>query len=235
MTTMQLALIGNGRMGQAIALAAGERGHQVRTVVEGRENHDGMAITRERMAGVDVALEFTRPDQAPLNLLRLARLGIPAVSGTTGWSDRFAEVTREVATCGSALLHSPNFSIGAQLFLQAAADLAQRFADRAEFDGYLLDQHHALKRDVPSGTALRLRAVVKGVDPGRPFPISSVRAGSTPGSHTVAYDSPHELIRLEHVARGRQAFADGALRAAEWVRGRNGVFTFEEMLFGGER
>jgi 4-hydroxy-tetrahydrodipicolinate reductase len=227
---MRLALIGYGRMGRTLGALAAERGHDVRTVILGEENREGAALTATRLAGVDVALEFTRPDQAASNLLGLARLGIPAVSGTTGWFERLPEVEDQVRAHHTALVYSPNFSVGVQLFLQAAADLARRFAGHGEYASYILEQHHAAKRDAPSGTAVRLREVLTHADPAGEFPISSVRAGSTPGTHTLAYDSPHEVIRLEHMARGRSAFAAGALQAAEWIQGRTGVFTFGEML-----
>lgn len=231
---MRIALIGYGRMGQALGALAVERGHEVCTIVRSAESQEGSALTAERMGGAEVALEFTRPDAAPDNLMRLARLRVPVVTGTTGWLNRLNDVRREVTDHGSALLHSANFSVGVQLFLRAAGDLAARLRGREDYAGYILEQHHVAKRDAPSGTALELQNRVSTRDARREFPITSVRAGSTPGSHALAYDSPHELIRLEHVARGRQAFASGALLAAEWLRDRQGMFTFEEMLFGEE-
>jgi 4-hydroxy-tetrahydrodipicolinate reductase len=232
---MRLALIGYGKMGHALAALAIERGHEVCTIVRGAENPEGAALTADRLGGAEVALEFTRPEAAPGNLIRIARLGLPTVSGTTGWSSSLPAIEREVTAHGGALLYSPNFSVGVHLFLRAAADLARRLSGRADFEAFILEQHHAAKRDAPSGTALQLQAVVTAADPDRPFPISSVRAGSTPGSHLLAYDSPFEVIRLEHTARGRHSFAAGALLAAEWLRGRSGVHTFQEMLFGAER
>jgi len=228
---MRIALIGYGRMGQALGALAVERGHEVCTIVRSGENAEGAALNAERVGGAEVVLEFTRPEAAPANLIRLARLRVPVVTGTTGWLAQLPVVAREVAEHGAALLHSPNFSVGVQLFLRAAGDLAQQFRGREEYAGYILEQHHAGKRDAPSGTALELQRHLIARDTSRQFPISSVRAGSTPGSHALAYDSPHELIRLEHVARGRQIFASGALLAAEWLRDKQGTFTFEEMLF----
>jgi len=229
---MRLALIGYGKMGHALATLAIERGHEVCTIVRGDENHEGAALTSDRLGGAEVALEFTRPEAAPGNLMRMAKLGLPTVSGTTGWSASLPAIEREVNAKGGALLHSPNFSVGVHLFLRAAAELARRFRGR-DFDGFILEQHHAAKRDAPSGTALQLLAAVTAADPDRSFQISSVRAGFSPGTHLLAYDSPFEVIRLEHTARSRQSFAAGALMAAEWLRGRTGVYSFEEMLFGG--
>lgn len=231
---MRIALVGNGKMSRAIGELAAERGHVVATVVEAGENRASEALTPERLRGVDVVFEFTRPEAAAPNLMQLARLGQRVVTGTTGWLDRLPEVRRMVMQHGAGLLHSPNFSPGVQLFLRAARDLAGRFKGRPGFDGFVLETHHAAKRDAPSGTAATLRAALSKADPGREFPITSIRGGFAPGSHAVIYDAPFETIRLEHEARSRQVFAAGALLAGEWLRGRSGVFTFEQMLFGEE-
>lgn len=229
---MRIALVGDGRMNRAIAQLAAERGHVIHTVITGSENRSAEALTAERLRDAEVAIEFTRPESAANNLLRLAALRLPAVTGTTGWHHRLPEVTRAVTTHHSALLHSPNFSIGVQLYLRAAGDLARRFAGRPGFEAYVVETHHAAKRDAPSGTGIALQAALRAGDPARGFPITSVRAGHVPGTHEVWYDAPFETIRFSHEARGRQVFAAGALAAAEWLRGREGVFAFDQMLFG---
>lgn len=228
---MRIALIGHGRMNRAIAELATAQGHVIHTVITREENPGAAAITPARLAGADVAIEFTRPDQAAANLMALTRAGMPTITGTTGWLDRLPEVSQSVTTHNTALLHSPNFSIGVQVFLQCARDLARRFATRAGFEAFVVETHHAAKLDAPSGTALRLRSALSDGDGARRFPINSVRGGHVPGTHEVVYDAPFESIRLEHVARGRQVFAAGALAAAEWIAGRRGVFTFDQMLF----
>jgi 4-hydroxy-tetrahydrodipicolinate reductase len=119
-----------------------------------------------------------------------------------------------------------------QLFLRAATDLARRLAGRAEFDAFILEEHHAAKRDAPSGTARALAASLERGDPSRTFPITSIRAGAIPGTHLVTYDGPSESITLRHEARSRDGFAAGALAAAEWLPDNPGVHTFETMLFG---
>jgi 4-hydroxy-tetrahydrodipicolinate reductase len=229
---MRIALVGHGKMNRAIAELAPARGHLITTVITSAENRDGSGITRERLAGAEAAIEFTRPDQAPANLLVLAALGMPTITGTTGWLIRLPEISRAVAAHHTALLHSPNFSIGVQLFLRSARDLARRFAGQADFGAFVVETHHAAKLDAPSGTAIRLQATLRGGDPAREYPVTSVRGGHVPGTHEVVYDAPFETIRLEHIARGRQVFAAGALAAAEWIQGREGVFTFDQMLFG---
>lgn len=221
-------------MGRTVEALAVECGHTIHTVVEAEENPDGGALTRERLAGADVAIEFTRPTSAAANVRRLLEAGLPTVTGTTGWTGRLPEIERLVTQRGGALLYSANFSVGVQLFLKTARELARRFAGRPGFDPFILEQHHAAKLDAPSGTALRLQEAVRSQDPAHPFPITSVRAGAMPGTHTLTYDSVHETVRLEHLARSRLAFATGVLAAAEWLPGRQGLYTFEEMLFGRE-
>lgn len=228
---MNIALVGYGKMGRAIAQLAGERGHAVVAVVDAAENQDGAGLTAEGMATADVVFEFTGPDVAVTNLLGLARLGKRVVTGTTGWLGRLPEVSAMVKAHGGALLHSPNFSPGVQLFLRAASDLARRFGGQPGFDAFVVESHHGAKKDAPSGTAAALRRALQAGDPARDFPVTSIRGGFDPGTHVAVFDAPFETIRLEHQARSRQVFAAGAVMAGEWLNGRTGVFTFDQMLF----
>jgi 4-hydroxy-tetrahydrodipicolinate reductase len=230
---MRIVIVGSGRMGRAIAALAERRGHAVQALVGSAENAGGRALTAERLRGADVALEFTRPEAAAGNLRRLVEAGMPVVCGTTGWEADRPGVLELVERTGGALLHASNFSIGVQLFLRAARHLAAELAGRPGFDAFILEEHHAAKRDAPSGTARGLGELLAGADPARKFPITSIRAGATPGTHTLTYDGEHERITLTHLARSREGFAAGALAAAEWLPGRCGVFTLEDMLFGG--
>jgi 4-hydroxy-tetrahydrodipicolinate reductase len=229
---VKIAIIGNGKMGKAVAALAREQGHVVQTVVNRIENPGGRALTPERLAGVDVAVEFTRPDAVVANLERLIALRVPIVTGTTGWGDDLPKVSALVRDRGAALLHSPNFSVGVQLFLRAAQELARSFRDRPEFAVAIREEHHKTKLDAPSGTALLLQRQLWTKEPGRRFPITSVREGDAAGTHTLTYESRHEIVTLSHVSRSREVFAAGALAAAEWLPGRTGIFTFDEMLFG---
>lgn len=230
---MKIAIIGSGKMGKAVAALAETRGHQIHTVVGRLENAGGRALTSERLTGADVAIEFTRPDAVVQNLERLLELGIPTVTGTTGWTEELPRITRVVELRGGALLHAANFAVGMQLFLRAAQELARCFHGRSEFVVSIHEEHHAAKIDAPSGTALLLQRKLWAEEPGRRFPITSVRAGTTPGTHTLTYEGTHETVSMSHITRNREVFAAGALAAAEWLPGRRGVFTFEEMLFGG--
>ena len=229
---MRIAIIGNGKMGQAVAALAAERGHTIHTVVTGLENAGGKAITAERLTGADIAVEFTRPDAVVRNLERLMELGIPTVTGTTGWSDSLPQVEEVVRGRSGALLHAVNFSVGVHLFFRAARDLARSFRGRPEFVVAIHEEHHKTKLDAPSGTALLLQRQLWNEEPGRRFLITSVRDGDALGTHTLSYAGPHETVTLSHVTRNRDVFAAGALSAAEWLPGRTGVFTFDDMLFG---
>ena len=232
---MRLALVGYGRMGRALASLAATRGHEVALVVDEADNQAGGALMPERLRGIEAALEFTTPASAPTNLVRLAEAGVPTVCGTTGWQGELGRVAAVVRDRRSALVHATNFSIGVQLFLKAAEELARRFAPHREYDGFVVEEHHATKFDAPSGTALSLQSILTKTDPTRRFPITSVRAGSIPGIHALTYDSPHDTVALTHTARSREGFAAGALLAAEWLPGRSGVFTFDDVLFGENR
>jgi 4-hydroxy-tetrahydrodipicolinate reductase len=229
---VRIAIIGNGKMGKAVAALAEARGHTIHTAINRMENPNGRALTAERMKGVDAAIEFTRPDAVVNNLERLIELGIPTVTGTTGWTDALPRITALVEARKAALLYAANFSTGMHLFLRAARELARCFRGRAEFTVSIHEEHHAAKVDAPSGTALLLQRQLWAEEPGRRFPITSVRQGTAPGTHTLTYEGPHETVTMSHSTRSREVFAAGALAAAEWLPGRTGVFTFEELLFG---
>jgi 4-hydroxy-tetrahydrodipicolinate reductase len=229
---MKIAIVGNGKMGKAVSALAEKRGHTIHTVVNRVENAGGRALTSERLKGAEVAIEFTRPDAAVRNLERLIELGLPTVTGTTGWTEALPQITGLVEQRKGALLYAANFSAGMHLFLRAARELARCFHGRPEFVVSIHEEHHAAKVDAPSGTALLLQRELWGEEPGRRFPITSVRSGSTPGTHTLTYEGPFETVTMSHITKSREVFAAGALAAAEWLPGRTGVFTFDEMLLG---
>ena len=229
---MHIAIIGNGKMGTAAAAIAQERGHIIHTLIRRAENADGQALTAERLRGVDVAVEFTRPDCVVRNLERLSELGIPTVTGTTGWADELPRVSHWFRQRRGALLHSANFAVGVHLFLRAAREMARAFRGRSEFSDSIEEEHHQSKLDAPSGTALLLQGQLRAEDQDRNFPISSARLGDALGTHTLSYQGPYETVTLRHTTQSRKTFAVGAISAAEWLPGHEGVFTFEQMLFG---
>ncbi len=229
---MRLAIVGNGRMGAAVRAEALARGHEVGFTLAGDENRGGRGITRDRFADVAVALEFTRPEAAPANVERLLTLGIPVVTGTTGWQAELPRLSALARERGGALLVAANFSVGVQLVLRAAREIARWDASGDSFDVSIVERHHRAKRDAPSGTALAIQRAVREADPAHEYPITSIRQGYDPGTHLVRWDGRHETLVLAHEVRNRAVFAEGAVRAAEWLSGRHGVFTFEDVLFG---
>src|SRR4051812_81127 len=168
---MRIAIIGNGRMAKAVAALAPERGHSIHTVVGRDENAAGQALSPERLSGADVAIEFTRPDAVVKNLERLIELGIPTVTGTTGWERELPLVTGLVLQRGGALLHAANFSVGVHLFFHAASGLVRAFRGRLDFTSFIAEEHHKTKLDAPSGTALVLQRRLQAEEPARKFPI----------------------------------------------------------------
>ena len=229
MSALSIAIIGDGKMGRAIATLAPERGVEVVTIIGAGDNPGGRAVTRERLGNAQVVIEFTEPAAAAANITSALRAGYPVVCGTTGWLDRLGEVTRVVEETNRALVHAPNFSVGVTLFLAAAAAAGRVMRSVPDFDAHIVETHHAAKKDAPSGTAIALaNSARSGL--GREIPITSVRTGHVPGTHELTFDGPFEQIRFSHTARDRRVFADGALRAARWVPGRRGVFTMRDVL-----
>jgi 4-hydroxy-tetrahydrodipicolinate reductase len=223
----KLALVGYGKMGRLIEQLAPEYDFDV---VLRLNQSDG--ITPEAFEGVAVAVEFSTPAAAPENLQRLARLKTPAVTGTTGWLDRLPTVKAEVEQAGTGLVWSPNFSVGVAVFRKLATLSAQLLRDQAEYGAWAWEIHHDAKKDAPSGTLIHLVQAMKDAGYRRNIDTSSSRAGKHPGTHEIGFDSAADTITLRHTARSREGFARGALKSARWILSRQGVYTFEEVLFG---
>lgn len=228
--SLNLALLGHGKMGSAVARIAPERGFNLRLILTIESNPDGVAITEENFRGIDVAIDFTQPDVVVENIRRVAKLGVNLVVGTTGWDDRLAEVEKIVAESGIGLVHGANFSIGVQLFYRLAREAARIFAPYSMYEPYIVEAHHKFKKDAPSGTALELKRRIEPHLPSREIPTSSVRGGYIPGMHELGFDSETDSVTVRHNARSRQGFAEGALYAARWVAGKKGMFGFDKVL-----
>ncbi len=229
MSVPRLAIIGHGKMGRAVEQVATSHGWTVAAVIDATANHNGAGITRDSLGDADVAVEFTAGRAAPANVRACVRAGCPVVSGTTGWDDERARVEEDVLAGAGAMLWSPNFSIGVNLFWQVA-ELAAHLAGRTKlFDAHIVETHHAAKRDAPSGTALALQRLATEAF-GSDIPVSSVRVGAVPGTHELLLDAAFEQIRVVHEARDRRVFAEGALAAARWLIGRRGVYTMRDFL-----
>jgi 4-hydroxy-tetrahydrodipicolinate reductase len=225
----RLAIIGDGRMGQAISQLARDNGWRVTAMLGEGDTAGGSGINASTLAGARVAVEFTVPGAAVRNITACLRAGVPVVVGTTGWYDALPEVTRIAQETGTGLLWSANFSPGVNIFLELARYAGALLRPLAEFDAHIVETHHSAKKDAPSGTAIQIgKSVSEGLR--RPVPITSVRTGSVPGTHELMFDSTFEQISLTHVARDRRVFAEGALRAAGWLIGKKGVFTMRDVL-----
>ena len=227
---MRLAIVGMGKMGQAIAELGPQRGWEVVARIDAAESKAG--ITRETLGNADVAVEFSTPEAAVANIHAIVAAGVPVVVGTTGWYTQFDTVKSEVLSKNGALLTATNFSLGVNIFLQIVQTAAKLLASAPGFEAALVETHHSAKKDAPSGTANTL-AQAASQAMGRDIPITSVRTGSVPGTHEFIFDAPFEQIHLEHIARDRRVFAEGALVAAAWLIGKHGIFTMKDVLGDG--
>jgi 4-hydroxy-tetrahydrodipicolinate reductase len=232
---INLALLGYGKMGQALAQLAPQRGFDVRLVMDVDANAQGQGITREKFQGIDVAVDFTTPDAVVENVHRVAELGVNLVVGTTGWQKQQAEVRKVIEQAGVGMVYAANFSIGVNLFYRLARAAAEIFAPFPMYDPFLTEAHHKMKKDAPSGTALEIARQIQACFAGRDIPVTSVRAGYIPGVHELGFDSEADTVVLRHTARGRQGFAEGALYAARWVVSKKGFYSFAEVLESGTK
>ena len=229
MTYRNIAIIGDGKMGQSIRQLAVERGWRVTAVVGERESADGVGISRLALGEPDVAVEFTQPSAATANITACLREGVPVVVGTTGWYESLPEITRIATETGTPLLWSPNFSVGVNVLIELARYAGKLMSTLEDFDAHIVETHHAKKKDAPSGTAIAMGKAASDAL-GRPIPTTSVRTGSVPGTHELVFDGAFEQLSLIHTARDRRVFAEGALKAADWLVGRKGVFTMRDVL-----
>ena len=180
--------------------------------------------------GADVAIEFSTPHAALGNIESLAVMGKPLVVGTTGWLDQLDHVRAAVERGGAGLVWAANFSIGVNVFLRAVHETARLLANESAYGAWAWEIHHSTKKDAPSGTLLALVKEMKSAGYQRPIDTSSSRAGAHPGTHEIGFDSAADTITLRHTARNREGFARGALKAAQWIPGKKGVFEFKEIL-----
>lgn len=223
---MNLLLLGKGKTGSLVAEVARERGHTVR-VTGTSDNQKGAALTRDRLADVDVVIDFTTPAAVLGNIAACAAAGKNMVVGTTGWYDSLPKVREMVAKGGIGFLYSANFSIGVNLFFDMAKTAAA--ALRQGYRGNIVERHHVHKKDAPSGTAVKLRQIIEETS-GAHLEIASVREGEVVGTHTIELESASDTITLTHETKSRRGFAEGAVRAAEWLKGKKGFFEFAQTL-----
>jgi 4-hydroxy-tetrahydrodipicolinate reductase len=250
---MRIALYGYGKMGKAIEQVAVARGHSIGLKVTA--TNAGASPN-----GCDVAIEFSKPDEVLANMRLCVKANVPVVVGTTGWYDHLGEVRSMVQSTGGTILWASNFSIGVNLFFKLNKYLAGMMDNQVGYVVHIDEVHHVHKLDAPSGTAITLARDIdlktqrysgwelhptpalpggegggsgrQTTNNGQPttVPITSERTGEVPGKHSVTWASAEDKITITHDAFGRQGFATGAVVAAEWVKGRAGLFTMDDVL-----
>ena len=223
---MNFVLCGAGKTGSLVAQIARERGHQI-TIIGEAENLDGAALTSERLAGVDAVIDFTTPHAVLANIKAAANAGANLVIGTTGWHQHIPEVKQWIEDANVGLVWGSNFSIGVNVFFKIVK--AAALALKHGYAGSIMERHHVHKKDAPSGTAVSLQTILKN-EGGQELEITSIREGETVGMHVVMLDSPADSILLTHDAKNRLGFAEGAVRAAEWIAGKKGFYEFRDIF-----
>jgi 4-hydroxy-tetrahydrodipicolinate reductase len=224
---MNVLVLGRGKTGSLVAEVARERGHQVH-VLGGGENPGASALTSETLAPIDVVIDFTTPAAVLGNVEACIRAKKSIVVGTTGWYSELSRIRGMVEDpgCGIGFLYAANFSVGVNLFFDVARSAAA--ALQHDYFGQIFERHHTQKKDAPSGTAVALHKIVQEVS-GTELEITSFREGDVVGMHELVLDSPADTIYLCHSAKSRRGFAEGAVRGAEWLTGKKGLFDFKDV------
>ena len=226
---MKLALIGYGAMGQLVASQARAFGDEIGATLTSRDAARTVHEVAASLRGHNAAIDFSVGPAVARNAEACARAGVALVEGTTGWKENEADVRRVIAEHDGALVYGANFSVGVNVFYRIVSNAARLLAGLDQYQVFMEEEHHARKRDAPSGTALKLKDLL-AEHVKTEIPIASVRAGHIPGTHRVGFDSPADQIMLTHMARSREGFASGALLAARWIVGRHGVYEFPEVI-----
>lgn len=245
---MKIALLGYGKMGKAVEKIALAKGHEIVYKVSLENAYDFMPIS---LQNVDVAIDFSMPDAAVENILKCFEAHVPIVIGTTGWYEQFDEIKERCLREEQSMVYSTNFSIGVNIFFKLNKVLAKMMATQDDYDVMIEEIHHTEKKDHPSGTALTLagqilkeskqkdsykgRLVYNETTPGQSAKpnellIESKRVADVTGDHIVRYESMIDGIEITHKAKSRYGFAKGAVMAAEWLVGKKGIYTMEDIL-----
>jgi 4-hydroxy-tetrahydrodipicolinate reductase len=236
---MKIALIGYGKMGKTIDALAQAAGHEVVLKIDLDNQHE---FTKEKLAQADVAIEFSRPETAFSNLQKCLEFGVPVVVGTTGWLEKMDEAKAICAANDGAIFWASNFSIGVNVFFAVNRFLAKMMNTQPQYEVRMVETHHTQKLDAPSGTAITLAEGILAeisrkstwinapIEQPAQLSIISERVDPAPGTHEVYYESPIDTIEIRHTAHSREGFAQGAIRAAEWLVGRKGVFGMSDLL-----
>jgi 4-hydroxy-tetrahydrodipicolinate reductase len=222
---MKVLLLGVGKTGSLVAQVASERGHEVQSL-RSVDNPNASGLSKERLSAVDVVIDFTNPGCVVKNIEACVTAGCDMVVGTTGWYSEMDNIRRIVEGHQTGFLFGSNFSIGVNLFF----DLVRSAAPALDHGhgGHIYERHHAEKKDAPSGTAARMQQILQEHSRGE-VEITSFREGDVVGMHELVLDSTNESIYLCHDAKTRRGFAEGAVKAAEWIAGKKGFYDFSEV------
>ncbi|MFM7729949.1 MAG: 4-hydroxy-tetrahydrodipicolinate reductase [Flavobacteriales bacterium] len=234
---MRVALLGYGKMGRAIEAVLKERGHEVALTVT-----QSNPLMNEALNGIDVAIEFSRPDQAASHIRTCLMAGCPIVVGTTGWYHEWEAIRSMCGERGGALFHATNFSIGVNMIFHINKQLAKMMAGFPAYSPSITEIHHTAKLDAPSGTAITLAEGIIENHPqtkswsleanpgGDILAIDAQRIGEVPGTHIIRYHSDVDDIEIHHAAHHRGGFAQGAVSAAEFLIGKQGIYSMQDLL-----
>jgi 4-hydroxy-tetrahydrodipicolinate reductase len=222
---MLFLVLGRGKTGSLVAEVAKERGHGVRVIGE-EANREASAITATFLGQFEAVIDFTTPEAVVPNMRACLASGAHMVVGTTGWHQHLKDIKALAEKRNAGLVYGSNFSIGVQALFKIAHEMAQAAPG---FHFNITETHHTEKKDAPSGTALTLKHAIESANPHLQVPIESMREGDTPGIHVIQARTESELIELRHESFSRRGFAEGAVRAAEWIATRQGVFEFRDV------
>lgn len=230
---MNIALFGYGKMGKMIEQIALDRGHEIVAKIE----VDTKEIDFSQM---DVAIDFSMPSAAYDNITKCFEHKVPVISGTTGWLDKFEEAKKICTDNDSGFIYASNFSLGVNIFFELNQYLAKMMKSLDQYKVSMEEIHHTQKLDEPSGTAITLaEGIINNSDykswklenaADDEIPITAKRIGTTPGTHSIDYTSKVDSIEIKHTAHNREGFALGAVIAAEWIKGKKGIFTMKDVL-----
>lgn len=236
---MNIALVGHGKMGREIEVVLFERGHNVSLIID---KHNNEEFTADNFKEIDVAIEFSTPDTAYSNIMKCLEYSVPVVCGTTAWLDKFDEVVGECKNKNGTFFYASNYSIGVNVFRAINRKLAEYMNKYEQYEVSMHEEHHSQKLDYPSGTAIMLAQElidkVERKDKWSDAPttdqsvlsISASRRSNVPGTHIVSWESTEDSIEITHTAKGRRGFAIGAVVAAEFIVGKKGIFSMDDII-----
>ncbi|HUQ50452.1 MAG TPA: dihydrodipicolinate reductase C-terminal domain-containing protein [Terriglobales bacterium] len=222
---MKILVLGKGKTGSIVAETARLRGHNV-TSIGSEENPSAAFLTQEKLNDTDVVIDFTTPTAVIENISACTRARKNMVVGTTGWYGELEYVRQLADTNRIGFLYGSNFSVGVNVFFEVAR--AASTALKLGYTAKIMERHHEQKKDAPSGTAVSIQKILAAT--GHQPEITSIREGETVGTHVMLFDGPHDTMMLVHDAKSRQGFAEGAVRAAEWIYGKHGFFEFHDIF-----